>query len=115
MDTIESIDLAIAPLQDLVSSLQARIRALHIRRNALSPLCSFPDDIILYIIDILADCDQYDPMLVPFSFADSEDNKCDTPLGWGWPRIMGVCTRTRSLALQNTHLWTHINLNAHES
>lgn len=114
MKTVESFDAAIALLQDQVLDLQMRIRELQSRRNSLSPLYRLPDEILLYIIEGLAGSYQYDPLLPLFSSAyDGIDITHKTPAGWS--PIMGVCTRMRSLALQNVHIWAHINLNSHEN
>jgi hypothetical protein len=112
MDTTESLDTTIALLQDQVVELQARIRGLQTRRNALVPLGRLPDEILLYILEIMAHADRYDPKFASLPSPHTWWSAIESPAKW--PHIMGVCTRMRSLALQNAHLWTHINLNAHD-
>jgi hypothetical protein len=103
---IASYDTRLSDLQDQrklthTADLQSKLLQLRKERNALTPFCAAPDEIISCILAELIS----DPH-IPHSFFDVEIVVPCT----SWVTVMLVCSRIRAVALRTSELWPLIHL-----
>ncbi|KAH9169902.1 hypothetical protein EDB89DRAFT_1888493 [Lactarius sanguifluus] len=80
-----------------IKSLERSIRALKLRRNALTPISSLPTEVIAAIFSILR--------LVASSFTTLGES----PDRLAWLRVTHVCHYWREIALNQPLFWSHVN------
>jgi hypothetical protein len=73
MKNSELLDREISLAQSQMSELQARLRGLRSRRNALAPLCRLPPEILVCVMELLAAHRTEDP------FANSQIRELALP------------------------------------
>ncbi|KAF8270759.1 hypothetical protein EI94DRAFT_1721860 [Lactarius quietus] len=81
-----------------INSLEETVRALKLRRNALSPISSLPHDVFTTIFLILC---------IPASGTSSLDGKSNYHLTR--VRVTHVCHQWREMALNQPLLWSHVD------
>jgi hypothetical protein len=89
--------------------LQVHCRALCSRRNALTPLCRLPIDILIHILHHLV-WDSQPPTRFDQEPSDYRSVVIDEQDPQDWTRVLGVCTHIRNIALESPSLWTCISL-----
>jgi hypothetical protein len=110
MDTIDAIDSQIFALEGEIARLQAQIRELRTRRNALtSPLCRLPLDVLYRVLMVLASGEQRTPQI--FKAHDMDWVAPHFRQTAKWTKVFGVCKHIRSVSSAWPLLWSHINLN----
>ncbi|KAF8262926.1 hypothetical protein EI94DRAFT_1742155 [Lactarius quietus] len=82
-----------------IESLRESIRALRLRRNALSPVSSLPPEVFTAIFSFLC-----------LPGTSSLDEKSDYRYHLARLRISHVCHRWREIALDHPLLWSHVDL-----
>ncbi|KAH9004775.1 hypothetical protein EDB86DRAFT_3201255 [Lactarius hatsudake] len=80
-----------------IKSLEGSIRALKLRRNALTPISSLPTEVIAAIFS----------MLRPVASSFTTLGERPDPLAW--LRVTQVCHYWRQIALNQPLFWSHVN------
>jgi hypothetical protein len=88
--------------------LREEICALYTRRNAFTPPCRMPPDILLRILELVIHVEQKEK---EESSQGSNDWKDIAKQHVSWVRILSTCTHIRAVALSFPSLWTNIDLN----
>jgi hypothetical protein len=105
-DSFEALENQIAALSGHIEGLQAQLRRLYTRRNAHVPLCRLPADVLLRILDVMAESE-----LTPVASGNIKSRRHPDRRSSEWTRLANVCTHTRTLALETPSVWTCIDLN----
>jgi hypothetical protein len=105
-DSFEALENQIAALSGHIEGLQAQLRRLYTRRNAHVPLCRLPADVLLRILDVMAESE-----LTPVTSGNIKSRRHPDRRSSEWTRLANVCTHTRTLALETSSVWTCIDLN----
>jgi hypothetical protein len=108
---ITALDARISAVERSVSShsdpgIITKLLTLKKQRNALTPLCAAPDEIIAHILAELTS----EPA-EPTSFFEMERNRPNPK----WSVVVLVCSRIRIVALQTPKLWFFVNGWSHPS
>jgi hypothetical protein len=107
---IASTQSRIAYLQKQLAQAETHMRALQTRRNALTPLCRLPEDILLHVLVLLirsrhADVPDILSKAKPLSTASATSDQTTS-----WTQVMGVCTHLRAVTISCPLLWSYIDL-----
>jgi hypothetical protein len=107
---IANAQARITDLQKQLAQAQTHMRTLQTRRNALTPLCRLPEDILLHVLVLLirsghADVPEVMSKARPLSTESSTSEKTTS-----WTRVMGVCTHLRAVTISCPLLWSYIDL-----
>jgi hypothetical protein len=103
--TIASLEARISAIEQLESNgpnleLKSKLLMLKRERNAFTPFCAVPDEIVGRILIAL----MIEPEN-PFGFFET-DAFLSSPK---WGRVMRVCSRIRTVALHTPQLWSIVD------
>ncbi|KAH9030010.1 hypothetical protein EDB84DRAFT_220671 [Lactarius hengduanensis] len=84
-----------------IKLLEASIRALKLRRNALTPISSLPTEVITTVFSFLPTSPS--PLVSPLTMLGQK------PDHLAWLRVAHVCHRWREIALNQPLFWSHVN------
>jgi hypothetical protein len=82
-------------VEDKIEAMERQLLLLKQRRNSLVPVCRLPPELLARVFSIVQHED--DPAADP----DFDFDRITSD----WPRVMGVCTRFRAVAVQTPMLW----------
>jgi hypothetical protein len=91
------------------NDVREQIRALHTRRNAITPFGRSPPDIIRDILELVIEAEQKAMEKVG---EEHTDWKHIAGRSRAWVRILSTCTYVRAVALSSPFLWSHVDLNS---
>jgi hypothetical protein len=109
MGDAPSIDAEISSLQAQIGHTEEQIRWLRTRRNACSPLCSLPFDVLHIIFQLLAPSSpesdrDADVLLFTHEFSAERTEF------WPFMGLAAACTRLRAFAIATPLLWHRADL-----
>jgi hypothetical protein len=118
MSSVEQIDNELADVAQQILDLQNHERTLKTRRNALTLICRFPNDVLLRILSMLVQLDH--PSLLAAFRPRGKPTRCGQntskaiphphgPDSTAWAHITWVCAHIRRVALDAPLLWRHID------
>jgi hypothetical protein len=97
---IHALSRTKAVLELLIRKTDAELISLKIQRNARSPLCRLPNELLIRIFALAQLRDKIRGPLLPLE-------RCMPAMGW-W-RVEGVCSRFRAVIVDAPELWTRFN------
>jgi hypothetical protein len=88
--------------------LEAATRAAATRRNALTPFCRLPLDVLEHLLRIMIR--DWNPVF-ELPLAEAFGSQARPPLGTGCMPMLQICTHMRALALASPYLWSYVDVN----
>jgi hypothetical protein len=88
--------------------LEAAMRAAATRRNALTPFCRLPLDVLEHLLHIMVR--DWNPVF-ELPLAEAFGSQARPPLGTGCMPVLQICTHMRALALASPYLWSYVDVN----